>query len=123
MGQKLSPFLKTGSVYIKWLEWKEHLYRHMLFTATWHCCSMHNIESVYVSWSREMEIIKTTVKPLIKDTPNKENLSIKDKSMRPNSYYTSTFLPPNKGNFSIKDKTPCPNVSFIRKFHCTSNST
>ena len=27
----------------------------------------------------------------IKDTPNKEHLSIKDKSTHPNSYYTSTF--------------------------------
>ena len=31
------------------------------------------------------------VEPPIKDTPNKEHLSIKDKSTRPNSYYTSTF--------------------------------
>ena len=62
--------------------------------------------------------INTTVEPLIKDTPNKEHFSIKDKSVRPNSYYTSTFQPPNKGNLSIKDKTPCPNVSFIRRFHC-----
>ena len=58
-----------------------------------------------------------TVEPPIKDTPNKEHLSIKDKSTRPNSYYTSTFLPPNKGNLSIKGKTPCPNVSFIKRFH------
>ena len=33
----------------------------------------------------------TTVEPPIKDTPNKGNLSIKDKSTRPYSYYTSTF--------------------------------
>ena len=33
----------------------------------------------------------STVKPPIKDTPNKEHLSIKDKSTCPNSYYTSTF--------------------------------
>ena len=32
-----------------------------------------------------------TEEPPIKDTPNKEHLSIKDKSTRPNSYYTSTF--------------------------------
>ena len=32
-----------------------------------------------------------TVEPPIKDTPNKGNLSIKDKSTCPNSYYTSTF--------------------------------
>ena len=32
-----------------------------------------------------------TVEPLIKDTLNKEHLSIKDKSTRPNSYYTNTF--------------------------------
>ena len=32
-----------------------------------------------------------TVERLIKDTPNKEHLSIKDKSTRPNSYYNSTF--------------------------------
>ena len=39
-----------------------------------------------------------TVEPLIKDTPN-------------------------KGNLSIKDKSPCPNVSFIRRFHCIGGST
>ena len=33
----------------------------------------------------------TTVEPPIKDTPNKEHLSIKDKSTCPNSYYTSAF--------------------------------
>ena len=32
-----------------------------------------------------------TVEPPIKDSPNKEHLSIKDKSTRPISYYTSTF--------------------------------
>ena len=32
-----------------------------------------------------------TVKPPIMYTPIKEHLSIKDKSTRPNSYYTSTF--------------------------------
>ena len=32
-----------------------------------------------------------TVEPPIKDTPNKEHLSIKDKSTHPISYYTSTF--------------------------------
>ena len=32
-----------------------------------------------------------TVEPPIKDTSNKEHLSIKDKSTCPNSYYTSTF--------------------------------
>ena len=32
-----------------------------------------------------------TVEPLIKDTLNKEDLSIKEKSTHPNSYYTSTF--------------------------------
>ena len=36
-------------------------------------------------------VIAITVEPPIKDTPNKEHLSIKDKSTRPNSYYTSTF--------------------------------
>ena len=35
----------------------------------------------------------STVEPPIKDTLNKEHLS-------------------------IKDKTPCPNVSFVRRFHC-----
>ena len=35
--------------------------------------------------------IMYTVEPPIKDTPNKEHLSIKDKSTRPNSYYTSIF--------------------------------
>ena len=38
--------------------------------------------------------VSYTVEPPIKDTPNKEHLSIKNKS-------------------------PCPNVSFILRFHCT----
>ena len=37
------------------------------------------------------EMTLYTVEPPIKDTPNKEHLSIKDKSTCPNSYYTSTF--------------------------------
>ena len=36
-------------------------------------------------------VLLYSVKPPIKDTPNKEHLSIKDKSTRPSSYYTSTF--------------------------------
>ena len=41
-----------------------------------------------------LEVLQYTVEPLIKDTPN-------------------------KGHLSIKDKNPCPNMSFIRRFHCT----
>ena len=37
------------------------------------------------------QLLLYTVEPPIKDTPNKGHLSIKDKSTRPNSYYTSTF--------------------------------
>ena len=48
------------------------------------CCC---ITIVWVWFSKYMY----TVEPPIKDTPNKEHLSIKDKSTRPNSYYTSTF--------------------------------
>ena len=33
------------------------------------------------------------MEPPIKDTPNKEHLSIKDKSTRPNSYYTIVSSP------------------------------
>ena len=69
----------------------------------------------YPLYGIPLEAVSYTVEPPIKDTPNKEHLSIKDKSTRPNSYYTSTFY---KGNPSIKDKTLCPNVSFIRRFHC-----
>ena len=32
------------------------------------------------------------VEPLIKDTPNKEHLSIKDKSTFPNSYTTPVYI-------------------------------
>ena len=38
-----------------------------------------------------LSLLLYTVERPIKDTPNKEHLSIKDKSTRPNSYYTSTF--------------------------------
>ena len=33
-------------------------------------------------------ILSSTVEPLVKDTQNKGNLSIKDKTTHPNSYYT-----------------------------------
>ena len=41
---------------------------------------IHIIQGMYIQWN-----------PPIKDTLNKEHLSIKDKSTFPNSYYTSTF--------------------------------
>ena len=47
------------------------------------------------------------MEPPIKDTPNKGHLSIKNKTICPNSYYTCTFQPPNKGNLSLKDKNLC----------------
>ena len=46
------------------------------------------------------KLIICTVEHLVKDTLNKEHLSIKDKSRHPNSHYTmaSTFQPLNKGS-------------------------
>ena len=46
-----------------------------------------NLENgmIYVSSMTVMVFAKTTVEPLIKDTPNKEHLSIKAKSTCPNS--------------------------------------
>ena len=57
-----------------------------------------------------------SVEPLIKDTPNKGNLSIKDKSSRPDSYYTSTFKTPNKEHLSIKNKSSRPDSYYTSTF-------
>ena len=49
--------------------------------------SVSFIERIFLLCHR----MSITVEPPIKDTSNKGHLSIKDKSTRPNSYYTSTF--------------------------------
>ena len=45
----------------------------------------------FIPQSIVIVILLNTVGPPIKDTLNKEHLSIKDKSTRPNSYYTIHF--------------------------------
>ena len=61
----------------------------MLTSAKRYCYMYMYVCEHSVSWLSVTYVC--TVEPPIKDTPNKEHLSINDKSTRPNSYYTSTF--------------------------------
>ena len=58
------------------------------------------------------------VEPLIKDTPNKEHLSIKDKSTRPIPIIPLHFNLRIKETSLLRKKFLVPTCPFSWKFHC-----
>ena len=74
-------------------------------------------------------MVSITVEPPIKDTPNKghnKKKLYKGHILRSQSstflLYQYIFNLRREDNLSIKDKMPGPNVSFIRRFHCSTNA-
>ena len=63
------------------------------------------------------------VELLIKDTPNKGHLSIKDTCFDPMLILSCIIQPLNKGHLCIKDNFHGPSVSFIQRFHCSIQYT